>query len=354
MGCGGSAPAPEEQPKPSTDKGTGDKATTPAPAEDDEEARERAKMAKMGNKKRNSISGGGASEDEIRNYKPPSYEKANASKEVISKTMKGNDKMKVLGIDKLSGEQLNEMIMAFQEKRVKQNEDVIRQGENGEALFVIESGTYDIFVARPDNDGRLGVPMKVATFGPGSLFGELAILYNSPRAATVRCVSAEGGLLWSLAQTPFQMLTKKCGMERVEQYSGWLKDVPLLKVLNLLEISRVAEACEDVLFEKDQEIVKQGEAGDAFYILEEGECAAFITQDGKEKQVKKYSSQGEYFGEIALITDAPRKATVKGITDGSVVRIEKESFINLLGPILDRLKEQAASYPQYADVINTS
>jgi cAMP-dependent protein kinase regulator len=317
------------------------------------EEEEKRKISSMSSKKRGSISAAAVSEDDIRNYVPPSYPKPDASKDKIAQTMKGNDKMKVLGMEKLNGAQLNDMVMAFQERRVKQNEDVIIQGQPGDALYVIESGSFDIFVSRTLDDGKLGAPVKVANFGPGSLFGELAILYNSPRAATVRCASTEG-LLWSLEREPFQMLLKKCGIEKVEQYSGWLTQVDILKVLNLHEISQLADACESVLLEKDEIVIKQGDAGDAFFILEEGECAAFIEASGGEKMVKKYESQGDYFGELALINNAPRKATVRALGDAVVLKVEKESFDNLMGPIIDRLRGNASKYPQYADVINSS
>jgi cAMP-dependent protein kinase regulator len=357
------APAkPAETPtKPAeTPAAAAQQAATPAEAapeapkaskEDEEaEAEERKKMAAAKGRKKENIMGVGASEEDIKNYKPPSFEKSEESKAKIAETLKKNEKMSVLGIGKLPEASFNEIVMAFEQKVVKESEDVIRQGEQGDAMYIVESGNFDIFVSRTSDDGTLGAPVKVANFGPGSLFGELAILYDAPRAATVRCASSDSQI-WSLGRECFQMMLKKCGVEKVEQYSGWLTQVDILKVLNHHEISQLADSCETTLFDKDEVIMKQGDAGDAFYILEEGSFAAFLEGDGGEIKVKTYEKQGEFFGELALTLNVPRRATVRALSDCSVLVVQKESFEAMLGPILPRLREQASQYPQYAEML---
>lgn len=172
-----------------------------------DEEKERRKMSQMSGHHRKSICAGGADEEEIKNYKPPVFPKPVETKTLIADTIKNNDKMQVLGIANLNGEQLEELVMAFQEVKVVQGQDVIKQGEEGDCLYVIEDGDFDILIARKLEDDTLSEPAKVTSFGPGSLFGELAILYSSPRAATVRCASASGRI-WSLGQQPFQMLLR--------------------------------------------------------------------------------------------------------------------------------------------------
>lgn len=352
MGCGTSKKKTSTEKVDSPEEASKQAPTETSKADEEAEAEERKKMAARGGKKHDNIVGVGASEDDIKNYAPPSFPKSEATKAKLAETLKQNEKMTILGIGKIPPVHFGEMVMAFQEKKVAQHEDVIKQGDDGQALYIVESGNFDIFVARKNpEDGSLGVAAKVANFGPGSLFGELAILYDAPRAATVRCASAESQI-WSLDREPFQMLLKKSGVEKVEQYSGWLTQVDILKVLNLHEISQLADACDTTLVEKDEVLMKQGDAGDAFYILEEGKIAAYFEEAGKQTIVKTYETQGEYFGELALINDAPRKATVKALTDASVLKIEKESFDALLGPIFSKLKEQASKYPQYADLLN--
>lgn len=311
---------------------------------DEEESKEDAIRAKaVSGGRRRSFSAESATDDAIKNYKCPFYSKSEEAKKTIADSLKGNSKMQILGIDRCNKGDFDELVMAFQERTVTQDEDVIKQGDDGDCLYIVDDGNFDIFVARVGDGGQLLDPAKVANFGPGSLFGELAIMYSAPRAATVRCATATAKL-WSLDRTIFQMMIKRCGVHIVEQYSGWLTEVEILKVLNVHEISKLADACEEILLDEDTVIMRQGDAGDAFYILEEGHCEAFIDSANGEEMVKKYDKQGDYFGELALINNAPRRATVKTITDSSLLKISKQEFDNLLGPLNDRLKALAREY----------
>merc|ERR1719335_240021 len=109
--------------------------------------------------------------------------------------------------------------------------------------------------------------MKVMTAGPGTAFGELALMYDAPRAATVTCVS-QGAKVWALDRRDFQILIMDQQEQKQEKYQGWLQDVPLLQTLNHFELSQVADLVEAELFEEGDEIFNQGDEGDKFYILE--------------------------------------------------------------------------------------
>jgi len=96
-------------------------------------------------------------------------------------------------------------------------------------------------------------------------------------------------------------------------------------------------------------IIKQGDDGDFFYVITEGTCS--VTREtplNKEGIRLAELSVGDTFGEEALISEAQRNATVKMLTDGSVMRLSKEDFHSLLNePILDKV-----SYSQAADMVN--
>merc|ERR1712224_711845 len=133
---------------------------------------------------------------------------------------------------------------------------------------------------------------------------------------------------------------------------GWLSDVDILKPFNKYELSQIADLMESILFDADEVIINQGDPGDAFFILEDGSCSAFITGDGGEMEVKAYQP-GEYFGEIALLTDVPRRATVRATGEGcSVLSVSKEDFTNALGPIQDVLTQNIDRYPKYAEFLS--
>jgi len=149
------------------------------------------------------------------------------------------------------------------------------------------------------------------------------------------------------------MLLAQSSQEQYAKYEGWLHEVEILKALNHFELSKLAEALQTEQYKSGDEIIKQGDLGDRFFILEEGSAAAYITGDEGEMEVKVYDKVGDYFGEIALLTSQPRKATVRagGLNGCKVMSLSKEHFDSLLGPISAILRMEKDAYPQYADFL---
>mmetsp|Transcript_16459 Transcript_16459/g.35504 ORF Transcript_16459/g.35504 Transcript_16459/m.35504 type:complete len:357 (+) Transcript_16459:140-1210(+) len=317
---------------------------------DAERAEEDAKLkAQQGRARRQGVAAESVNQDRLKDYKKPVYPKDQSSVDHIVKTLKENDKMQVL-FGHLDKDRLMDVVNAFYAKDFTAGETIIAQGDPGDSLYIVSSGQVDVFVKRP------GVPCedergpKVVQLGSGGLFGELALMYNAPRAATV--VAVDGVSTFKLDAQDFKMLLAQSGAAAYAQYEGWLKEVEILKVLNNYELTKLADLLESECFDAGEDIVKQGDPGDKFYILEDGQAAAYITGDGGEKLVKEYSKQGEYFGEVGLITEEPRRATVRAMGEGcSVVSVSKEDFIAVLGPLNDLLKAQIDKYPAYAEFL---
>jgi cAMP-dependent protein kinase regulator len=170
---------------------------------------------------------------------------------------------------------------------------------------------------------------KVTTIEAGGSFGELALMYNSPRAATV--VSAEPGCtLWAVDRTTFRRILMESTFARRRMYEGFLGEVPLLSSLTAWERSKIADALETLKFPAGTVIITEGEPGDSFYLLEEGEAQAF--KSGNPSPVMEYK-KGDFFGELALLNDAPRAASVIAKTDVKVATLDKPAFQRLLGPV---------------------
>lgn len=233
----------------------------------------------------------------------------------------------------LDEKDMNTVVDATFEQRFTAGTTVINEGENGNYLFVIEVGSLDCV-----KEGK-----TVKTCMPGDVFGELALLYNCPRAATV--VAKEDCICWQLDRETFTHIVKDAAVKQRQRYDDFLKSVALLSSVDAYERSQIADALVPQMFNRGETVIKQDEPGDKFYIIEEGTLFAMkqITGEG-EKRVMDYQP-GDCFGELALLKNQPRAASVVVESDkAKVLSMTRQSFNKMLGPLSDILSRQMAAY----------
>lgn len=231
----------------------------------------------------------------------------------------------------LDDEQTSQVLGALQERKVPaKGLRVIVQGDAGDYFYVVESGAFDIFVSSSGHvePGPDGMGSKVAASGPGSSFGELALMYNSPRAATV--VSTQPAILWQLDRVTFRRILMDSAFQRRRMYESFLEEVPLLSSLTPYERSKIADALETKKYPAGSFIITEGDVGDKFFILESGQAEA--VKRGSHQPLAIYK-KGDYFGELALLEDKPRAASVRSKSDAKVATLSKDGFQRLLGPV---------------------
>jgi cAMP-dependent protein kinase regulator len=304
-------------------------------------------------KRRAGVSAQAITAQQMNDWKQPVHEKTEENRTWLRKVISTNSKLQVL-FGHLDDIQLDNVIVSMFPREVLNGEKVIRQGENGDAFWIVESGMFDIYVNRKmsivSETASLGD--KVAKCESGACFGELALMYNAPRAATV--VATSNGKLWGLDADSFKMMLVTAENIKKKKYESFLQRVSILSELNAYERASLSDVIDVAKFEPGEVIMRQGDQGNNFYILLSGEAKAFIsTENQPEVLAKHYSSPGEYFGELALILASPRKATVYAADGGCVLLyIGKDKFDRVLGPIKHRLKVE--NYPQYADIIEAA
>lgn len=130
---------------------------------------------------------------------------------MISKTQEQKDRIiaKVTQsflFNSLEDKELNTVIDAFEEKKYKAGESVITQGEQGDVLYLIESGNLDCYKTFKKEEG----PKHLKVYNPGESFGELALLYNAPRAATI--IAKTECITWALDRETFNNIVKEAAM----------------------------------------------------------------------------------------------------------------------------------------------
>jgi len=209
------------------------------------------------------------------------------------------------------------VIGAMKEINATANQRVINQGDSGDFLFVIESGVLDCKI-KVDGGEKV-----VKTCEAGDVFGELALLYNCARAASVD--AREPGVLWQLDRDTFNNIVKEAAQKKRERYDAFLAKVPLLSGMDAYERSQLADALKVEEFADGAQICMEGEEGNSFYIIEEGQAVA--TKGAN--QVMTYAS-GDYFGELALLRNKPRAATVVAKGPAQLLSLDSRSFKRLL------------------------
>lgn len=242
----------------------------------------------------------------------------------------------------LDAEQKDKIVNAFSGPVIKApGENIIVQGDIGDVFYLLEDGNVDIYIKKGGAD-----EIKVHTYKPGDAFGELAIMYNAPRAAT--CRAQTECKLWALDRVSFKVIVVAAAMLKRETYSGFLKNVPILSTLNEMEIMTLADSLSEEKYDDGATICQQGDEGNYFYIIKSGTAVCSQTDaEGNDKVVASLTS-GAYFGEIALMTSKPRQATVKASGSLEVLALDRATFIRVFGNMEDIMKRNMEQYNKYA------
>ena len=198
---------------------------------------------------------------------------------------------------------------------------------------MIDRGTYEVYVSKENEEA-----MKIGEYNHSGSFGELALMYNQPRSATIRATS--DGILWVMGRQTFRRLVLKHAFRKRRLYEKFLEHLDILQSLTDYERSNVADAIIPIDYYQHDMIIKQGDQGDRMFFIEEGLCDIYMN-DKFHKRLHK----GDYFGELALLNHEPRSATV--IAASPKVRLaslEVQSFERLLGPCMDLMHRNTSKY----------
>lgn len=120
----------------------------------------------------------------------------------------------------------------------------------------------------------------------------------------------------------------------------------LTESLSKTEISRIADALIEKTFRDGEYAVRQGDNGDEFFIIAEGNARVFKSYGDDDHVDLAKLGPGDFFGELALITDNPRAANVTSVGKMVAVTLDRGAFTRLLGPITDILKRNQQTYEE--------
>lgn len=197
---------------------------------------------------------------------------------------------------------------------------VVQQDKPGNNFFVIASGQCEVLV----NYKRVNLLVE------GSSFGEMALLTDKPRTATVKTL--QPCTFWTLDRATFRQAVQSINEANYEQNKHFLETVPIFQCLTFMQKDLLLGAAAVVNFSAGHKIVNEGESGSLFYLIKEGsvECSA----NGK---FLRNMGIGEFFGELALLYRKPRSATVVASVDTKCLVIDGDDLTQALGSQLSQI-----------------
>jgi CRP-like cAMP-binding protein/RsiW-degrading membrane proteinase PrsW (M82 family) len=206
-------------------------------------------------------------------------------------------------------------------------EIVVQARELGDCCYIIRSGDADVL-----SDDLIGKETRINSVGPGDLIGEIALLKDVLRVATVKAVTEVDAFV--LDRDSFLELSETVPVfarrlrKQVEQSERvlFLRRASPFATLSADSCGQLAEALRQVTVQAGEVVVREGDQANGMYLIRSGRFE--VLRDGRLVQEL---ATGDYFGEMALLTKRRRNATVRALEDGELLVLRRQEFDELVG-----------------------
>lgn len=262
-------------------------------------------------------------------WAPPVFPKDAQDAEAIRRSVRRN-----LLFANVAEETLQVLVNAMKYVAFKRGAQIIAQGEAGDLFYILDSGSCEALI-----NGR--VVGEIDGTSERNFFGELALLYDSPRAATVRAVTDVE--CWSLDRVTFKRVLMATTIQQRQLHLDFVDQVPIFSTLSGYEKMIVADALRTKYYAPGDVIIEEGTTGDDFYIVEDGE----VRCTKGDEEVSARLGSGDFFGELALVTNDLRMATVTAMRKTKCLVLDRKTFKRLLGPMQEHLRKRQDLYELY-------
>lgn len=237
----------------------------------------------------------------------------------------------------VTDEELDNIANHLYQEKYPAGDVIIQEGDVGDKFYILERGKATVW--RLDDDQ---VERKIDEKGPGQYFGEVALVSSAPRNATVRAETPVTTLTLDYSdfnQCVRQYINLASQVDENVKHSWLLRGMPIFDELSSQKLDQLATWLQPEPLEAGELLFHEGDQADKFYIVESGEVIISRLVDGEPVEISRREA-GEYFGEIALLQDSPRTATVTASVDSQLLSLEAEHF-----------RELTSSFIQLGDTI---
>ncbi|KAL7581717.1 hypothetical protein ACA910_022257 [Epithemia clementina (nom. ined.)] len=250
-------------------------------------------------------------------YKPPIFTKTIMQKGFLLDSMREN----FLFLSMTDAEK-DMFVIAMEPQDFKAGTTIIQQGDVGDFFYIVSDGVVNFI-----KDGK-----QVGSCPRGGSFGELALLYDSPRAAS--CVAETDVSVYRVDQKTFRLMLARHADEHHQDIRGLIRSISIFKNLDETTLNRFTRTMTPVSFKQGDRIVQKGEIGNVFYIIQEGQVRIHDIGLGDSKFVDQILRPGDWFGERALLTGEPRAANATAISEKSVLlAVNRNTFESTIGQL---------------------
>ena len=235
--------------------------------------------------------------------------------------------------------QMREFMLDSEARFYRGGETIFERNDPGSSLFSIASGSVEVLIDAND-------PTKIVPINTGSIFGEVGLISGRRRGATIRAgkdsicveISRTAALKLQSSVPAAKRAIERIATERqlLQLFGSGLVSSDLNEVLDNSEIQTVSAG---------KPVITEGDEGDDIFIIRQGSMIVEKKVAGKQVFLS-YLPAGSYVGEMALIGNTRRTATVKAAVKSEVIKLDGAAFKALLEmkpQLLARIKSDMAS-----------
>ena len=235
---------------------------------------------------------------------------------------------------------LRQCIDAMEEKDIPAVTDVFKQGELGDSFFFVEEGELECKmqftkVTKEGNRKKIEKfePKLVKIYGPGDYFGELSLLFHTPRRGTVKAVN--DAKLYFLKRSVYKKILRRANEEAISRKINIFKKVPILESLTDEELIKLDDISKEAIYYNGETIIKENEISNVMFLIDKGKCIGTQTEENGKLPVKtKDYREGDIIGERALLKGEKRQENIIANSDYvKVICLDRFSFKNNLGSL---------------------
>ncbi|KAK6589661.1 cyclic nucleotide (cGMP)-dependent kinase with 3 cNMP binding domains and a Ser Thr kinase domain [Cryptosporidium xiaoi] len=205
-------------------------------------------------------------------------------------------------------------------------EIVFRQGSSGFYFFVVSCGVFEVIVDQK----------RVNLLTKGTAFGELALIHNTPRSATIKVL--EKGGLWGLGRSTFRDTLRQISSRNYEENRQFIDSLSIFSGLTKNQKNLLSEALVREVFAKDQVIIREKEIGNVLYMIKSGIVDVFVSGT-----YIRSLNEGDAFGERSLMFDEPRSATVIAAATTECLTLNGCILTQIIGSLAQVLSKNLVS-----------